>query len=96
MIDRQASTGPTSSDEKAKLHPQHQALIQASAISPEARAGLRVGDILTGFDDEVFYRDGLGISLISEVFLRKPSVPGSYTLSLIRNGQRARLVVPLR
>ena len=63
---------------------------------PEARAGLREGDILTGFDDEVFFRDGLGISLISEIFLRKPGVPGSYTLSLIRDGELARLVVPLR
>jgi predicted esterase len=64
--------------------------------SLEARAGLREGDILTGFGDEVFFRDGLGISLIGEWLFRRPELPASYEVSLLREGKPARLVVPLR
>lgn len=62
----------------------------------EARAGLRAGDILTGFEDEVFFIDGLGAGLIRETFLRLPSVPGSYLLRILRDGQPSQLVVPVR
>ncbi len=64
--------------------------------SLEARAGLREGDILTGFEDEVFFRDGLGASLVGEWLFRRPELPVSYTLSLLREGKPARLVVPLK
>jgi predicted esterase len=64
--------------------------------SAEARAGLREGDILTGFEDEVFFRDGLGVSLLAEWHFRRPEPPASYAVSLLRDGKPRRLVVPLR
>jgi hypothetical protein len=71
-------------------------LTRVDPDAPEASAGLRAGDILTGFDGEVFFRDGLGISLLEETFLRRPEPPSSYQVSLLRDGAPLRLTVSLR
>ncbi len=68
-------------------------LSRLDPASPEARAGLRPGDVLLGFDDEVFYRDGPGLELVHERLLRLPELPLSYSLTVLRDGAPLRLSV---
>ncbi len=64
--------------------------------SPEAKAGVKRGDLAAGFEDEVFHREGGGLPLITEWLLRLPENPESYTLVLLREGRPVRLRIPLR
>jgi len=64
--------------------------------SAEAKAGVQRGDLVAGFEDEMFHREGGGLPLITEWLLRLPENPESYTLVLIREGQPVRLRIPLR
>jgi hypothetical protein len=59
-------------------------LTKVAEGSPEAAAGLKAGDVLAGFEDEVFYRDGLGVSLMAERLLRLPEPPAGYTVRVLR------------
>jgi len=68
-------------------------LMKLDASSPEAKAGLKVGDVLLGFEDEVFYRDGPGLALVNDGLLRLPELPVSYSLTVVREGLPRRLQV---
>jgi len=64
--------------------------------SPEGKAGLQVGDVVVGFEDELFYRDGEGLTLVARTLLRRPRAPENYRLIVRREGKPVTVPVPLR
>lgn len=68
-------------------------LTRVEEVSPEAAAGLREGDLRAGFEDEPFYLEGEGLSLLEEDLLRRPEPPSSYTVTRLRGGKPERVTV---
>jgi predicted esterase len=71
-------------------------LTSVEADSPEGKAGLKVGDVIVGFEDEFFYKGGEGLSLVARTLLRRPRPAEHYSLQVLRDGKAVLLLVALR
>ncbi len=71
-------------------------LTSVEADSPEGKAGLKIGDVVVGFEDEIFYKDGEGLSLVAKTLLRRARPADHYSLLVLRDGKQVLINVTLQ